>query len=296
MDVVDAEATYAQARAMLEDRTIQDVSIVPMMLEICAHAGHEPAKILLLDVYEGKRKGLDAEPEKAFALACSMAEATLPLGASREQQEARLEAMYRRALYHERGFGSAPSPADAYLWMRRAAVEGLSKAQVELSRYLMNGVGHAPAPQEALLILRSVSTQAPHTPNLFFYLGHMCLNGMGLRRPNTLMARRYFELGMQVDDARAINNLASMYELGIGVSKDVGMALRLYKRAAALGCKDASANMQRLAYKTDHALGDSALWQQRVGRAALRVVQALPLSPALQRLLSSPFMRLSSES
>ena len=294
--VWDAEGMYAQARTMLEDRTIQNVSAVPAMLEGCDRAGLVQARLLLLDVYEGTRKGIQANPEKAYELACRMADAPLPPEASELEREARLEAMYRRALYRERGFGCTASLEEAYRWMLDAAAEGLPKAQVELARYLLRGKGHEPMPQEALLLLRDVAYKAPATPNLFFYLGHMFLNGLGMSAPDPEMARSFFELGARMKDAQATNNLASMYELGIGVSKNPGKALRLYKQAAALGCKDASSNMQRLAYKTDSEQRQFASWQQRVGRATLRVVQALPVSPLLRQWLEIPFRHMAAES
>ena len=291
----DAAGLYAQARMMLEDKNIKNVSTVPDMLEACAKADYEPANMLLLDVYEGARKGLEAQPEKAYKLAAGLAERELPPGAGDEARNARAEAMYKLALYHERGFGCKTSPKEAYRWMRRAAMEGLRVAQVELSRYLMNGVGHAPEPRMALMNLRKLVYQAPETPHLFFYLGYMCMNGVGMLHPNRLMARRFFELGAERQDARAINNLGSMYELGIGVKRDPVQALRLYRRAAELGCKDASSNMQRLAYKTDAMKRPRARWQQRVGSAVLRVVRAMPLEPALRQWIESPFRRLVTE-
>lgn len=294
--VWDAAGMYAQARTMLEDRTIQNVSAVPAMLEGCDRAGHIPARLLLLDVYEGQRKGIAANPAKAYALACRMAETPLPPNADESAREARLEGMYRRALYRERGFGCQASPEQAYHWMSRAAAEGLSKAQVELARYLMSGKGHTKDDAAALGILHHVAHTAPTTPNLFFYLGHMFINGKGMSRPDPEMARAFFEFGAKLRDARAMNNLAYMYEQGIGVSSNAAKALRLYKQAAALGCKDASANMQRLAYKTDSEQRESATWQQRVGRATLRVVQALPVSPILQQWLEQPFRHMAADS
>ena len=292
----DAAGMYAQARTMLEDRTIKNVSAVPAMLEVCDRAGHIPARLLLLDVYEGTRKGIEASPEKAYELAARMADTPLPAESAPSEKDARLEGMYRLALYHERGFGCPVSLEAAYMWMARAAMEGLPKAQVELARYLMKGKGHAPAPQEALAILRRVAYKHPTTPNLFFYLGYMFIRGIGMPRPDPEMARTFFEFGAQVKDARATNNLAYLYEQGIGVPKDTAKALRLYKQAAALGCKDASANMQRLAYKKDSEQRHSTPWPQRVAHASLRVVQALPLSPFLRQWLELPFRHMAEDS
>lgn len=293
---MDAEGMYAQARMMLEDKEINNVAAVPSMLEACAEAGYEPANMLLLDVYEGDRKGLDAQPEKAYQLARRLSEQKFPPGVGDDARRARAEAMYRRALYHEHGFGCKVSPKDAYKWMRRAAMEGLRPAQVELSRYLMNGVGHAPEPRMALMNLRKLANQAPETPHLYFYLGYVCMNGIGMSRPNLLMAKRFFELGAARQDPRAINNLGTMYELGIGVKRDSAHALRLYRQAAELGSKDASTNMQRLAYKTDATQRPATTWRQRVGSAALRVVRAMPLQEALREWIETPFRRLYTES
>ena len=302
----DAVGLYAQVRMMLEDKAITDVSAVPEMLEKCVEAGFEPgnemlmavyeeASKLLLDVYEGDHKGLAAQPEKAFKLSKRLSEQKLQPDMEEATKHARAEAMYRLALYHEKGFGCKASPKEAYKWMRRAAMAELRTAQVELSRYLMNGVGHAPEPRMALMNLRKLALQAPDTPNLFFYLGYMCMNGIGMNRPNLLMAKRCFEYGTERRDSRAINNLGSMYELGIGVKRDVAHALRLYRQAAELGCKDASTNMQRLAYKTDASQRPSASWRQRVGSAALRVVHAMPLDDALRGWIEAPIRRLYTE-
>lgn len=290
--VWDANGMYAYARTILEDHTIQDVSAVPELLRGCDRAGHIPARLLLLDVYEGRRKGIEADPAKAYELACRMAEAPLAPNAPQLEQDARLEAMYRRALYLERGFGCTADLKQAYKRMAAAATAGLPKAQVELARFLFKGKGVAPAPQAALYILRHVAYRHPETPNLFFYLGHMFLNGLGLPKPEPEMARQFFEFGAHVKDAQAINYLASMYELGMGVSRNSGKALRLYKQAAALGSKDASANVQRLAYKTDSAQRPSASWRQRIGRASLRMVEALPIAAVVRRWVEPPFRRL----
>lgn len=292
-EVWDADGMYAQARTMLEDKTIQNVSAVPTMLEGCDRAGHVAARLLLLDVYEGQRKGIDADPAKAFALACRMAETTPE---SPDTREARLEGMYRRALYHERGFGCPVEPDRAYHWMAQAAMQGLSKAQVELARLLMSGKGCQRDAREALAILHYVAHREPRTPNLFFYLGYMFMKGAGMPHPDPVMARNFFELGAKLQDARATNNLAYMYEQGIGVSRNVSKALRLYRQAAALGCKDASANMQRLAYKTESEQREVVTWSQRVGRASLRVVQALPVFSLLRQWLEAPFRRMAVES
>lgn len=284
----DVAALYKSARTALEDERCVDVSGVPEMLEQCAAAGYEPAKLLLLDVYEGRRKGLEPQPRRAYELAVELAAAQPRADAPEEAKRRRAQMLYRLALYLERGYGCTPQPQAAYEKMQAAAQLGLRVAQAEFARYLMNGVGHEPVPRAALHNLRILASQAPQTPHIYFYLGHIYLNGLGLRRPNAAAAKFCFELGAAHNDPLAINNLAAMYELGVGVKRDPACALRLYRRAADLGCREASVNMQRLAYRTDAGRRLNAPWGLRVRRAALRVVRVLPLDAAVRQWFESP--------
>ncbi len=289
-----SEGMYAQARAMLEDKSIQNVSAVPLLLERCVEAGFTPAEFLLLDVYEGQFKGLEPQPRKAATLAYRLASAPETEGDEDSEEDAsmRAEAMFRYAMYRERGFGCEASATDAYRWMRQAATMGMSRARVELARYLMQGKGHAPLPRTALAILLAELRVSPDTPNLYFYLGTMCAQGLGLKKPNWRMALRYFEQGAALGDARAMNNLGAFYERGIVVSQDSSQALRFYRKAAAMGDKNASANWQRLAYKSgikaDTPEGSS--FSQRVDRAMVRVIHILPFTEKTRRELSAPFL------
>lgn len=269
---------YVQARAILEDQSIDDVSGVPLMLESCCLAGYRQAGILLLNVYEGKFKGLQPAPEKALEAARKQASLPLEDQLMMEDRAAIIESMFRYAMYLEKGYGCQPAPPEAYKWMRRAAMAGLPKANVELARYLMLGIGRPKAEKLALQLLRHQAILTPQAPNVFFYLGHMCYTGMGMRRPNRTMALRFFERGAAYQDPRAINNLASMYERGMVVSRDTTKALTLYRMAADLGNKDASANLQRLAFKAG-AIEEkqSTPASERISRALSRIIRSLPL-------------------
>ena len=288
----DVEGMYTQAHTILEDKTIQNVSGVPAMLEACARTGHIPAQSLLLDVYEGRFKGLDANPEKAVFLAHKLASETPGEHETAEEQALRNEAAFRYALFCETGHGCTKDPAKAYKWMRKLAQSGMSKAQAEVARYLFTGIGHEKMPRLALYLLWECHIKAPDTPNLYFYLGHICSQGLGLRRPNQLMAYKFFKLGAEQNDARATNNLAAMYERGIYVPQDRNMAIRLYKRAAELGSKEASANMQRLAFKTnlETAITTNSA-KRRVSNAFLRLIDELPISKRFKTRLSAPMLQ-----
>lgn len=286
----DVDGMYAQAHTILEDKTIQSVSGVPAMLEACARTGHIPAQRLLLDVYEGRFKGLEQQPQKALYLAHKLASEQPADNETEEEQAMRDEAAFRYALFCEQGYGCSKDPEKAYKWMRKLAMGGMSKAQVEVARYLFSGVGHKKAPRLALHLLWECHIKAPDTPNLYFYLGHMCSQGLGLRRPNQLMAYNFFKLGASRHDARAANNLAAMYEKGIYVPADRAIAIRLYKRAAELGSKEASANMQRLAFKTNvEAAIVSNSPSRRICNAFLRLIDELPIAKRMKTRFSAPF-------
>lgn len=283
----DVAGLYNQALFLLDSRENNQIAGVPAMLETCSAAGYVPAQRLLLDIFEGRRKGLKEAPEKAARMAYKIA--TREPEDTDVARDMQLEAIFRYATYLERGYGVKTDPEKAYRWMAAAARKDYSPARVEIARYLMNGIGHKPLPRVALRLLREQAAVAPETPNLFFYLGHMCMHGIGMDKPNRRMAIRCFEKGAELGDARAINNLGSMYELGIGVNEDSAMALRLYRSAAKLGNKDASLNMQRLSYKEDTQDDNSTPVATRINRAALRVISALPFSDERKARLSIPF-------
>ncbi len=273
----DVERHYIQAKATLEDPNNSQVQSVPMLLESCMREGHAKAFSLLLDVYEGKFKGLSARPEKAYQTVKSIAEAPAPQSENGKRMQE--EACYRLALYQEQGIGCKKNNDIAYESMEKAADLGLLKARVEQSRYLMRGIGHRRDAKRAWKFLRIVAEQAPKTPNVFYYMGTICYEGIG-NRPDLQKARKLFSMGAKMGDANCLNNLATMYERGQGTHRSEELALLLYRKAATMGSKEASANMQRLAFK----VGQKAESKQerpaivRIRNATHRVILALPFS------------------
>jgi len=279
-----AESMFAQARMRLEDKNITDVSLVPTLLELSASSGYAPAQLLLLAVLEGRYIGIATEVEKARALAHFLAGA--PMGDAKPfywpevNASVRAFAMQRLAFYAERAWGQREDAKAAFNWMRLAADTGSWPAQVELTRYLMNGYGCKAQPAKALLILKSVEKSAPDTPNLYFYYGYMCERGLGLIHPFPKEARLFYEHGVERHDARACNNLAALYERGVGLNQDLPRALMLYRVASEWGNKNALVNMQRVAGRLGREMTDQsphASWNIRVTRALSRVLSLLPL-------------------
>lgn len=292
----DVEGMYIQARATLEDHDNQHVEGVPVLLEACAREGHTEAMRLLLDVYEGKFKGLPARPEQAYRTVRLIADNT-PGNASADLRLMQAEALYRLALYQERGFGCESNLNEAYKHMEQAAIRGLGKARVEQCRYLMQGKGHRVDTRRAWKLLRYQVELDPTTPNVFFYMGTMCYQGIG-NRPDYRKARKLFSLGAQVNDANCINNLAAMYERGLSVPRSEELALSLYRKAAILGNREASANMQRLAFKVGIIANRKIARRapEKIRNATARLIHALPLSPYIRSRLHARLLGADSDS
>lgn len=273
----DVEGLYIQARATLEDPDNTHVESVPMLLEACVREGHADAMLLLLDVYEGKFKGLPARPEQAFRTAKLIADASDIR--TEEGKIMQMEACYRLALYLEKGTGCTRNAYDAYESMEKAAKQGLLKASVEQSRYLMRGFGHRKDERRAWKLLRHVATIAPKTPNVFYYMGIICYEGLG-NRPDFRKAGKIFSIGARYGDANCLNNLAAMYERGLGTQRSEELALLLYRKAATMSSREASANMQRLAFK----VGQKSEKKEerpaitRIRNATGRIILSLPFS------------------
>ena len=279
----DVESMYVQARAMLEDRSIQNVDAVPMLLETCAREKHLDAALLLLDVYEGKFRGLEANPEKALTQAKAMAEGAGIDHLSEHSSDVRTEAMYRLALYLEKGFGKAADKQEAFKWMRQAASRGKPEAKVELARYLLSGTGTKANPEQAWKLLHEQAMKNPQTPHLFFYMGYMCAQGLGMPR-SPRKAFELFRMGARLNDGRCLNNLGAMFEKGYPTPRDSEKALRLYRKAALLGNREASANMQRLAFKEGARAQNISTTptRTRINNATMHIIQALPVSEYAQ--------------
>ena len=275
----DVEGMYAQAKATLEDRSIVNVEGVPVLLETCSREGHGPATRLLMDVYEGKFKDLAAKPEQAARVARLLAELTITEKTPKDVADVHVESMFRLATYLERGYGCEKNETEAYQWMKKASDSGWPQARVELARYLIFGKGCEVNAERAWKLLHKQAKANPATPNVFFHMGYICQKGVG-NRPDLKKAIMLYHMGAHMNDARCLNNLGGMYERGIAVPRNASVALKMYRKAAALGNKEASANMQRLAYKEGRKAGKKKKNPPlvRIHNAAKHIIAALPFT------------------
>ena len=101
---------------------------------------------------------------------------------------------------------------------------------------------------------------------------------------NSRKAFELFRMGAILNDAQCLNNLGAMFEKGYPTPRDPESAYRLYRKAANLGNKEASANMQRLAFKEGIRAShiSSTPIRKRIDNATLRLIHALPVPPRVR--------------
>lgn len=280
-DMARALTCYHMACLFLENEHHSDVSQVPALLKESWENGYAPAAVKLLDVYEGKHKGLKASPAEALALAESIAADEAGAARDHSRRLLQLEVLFRLAFYFEKGFAGEALPRRAFVYMKKAADRGLFKAQAELARYRMRGIGCSPAPQEAIRLLLELHRTAPDTPNLYYYLGYMCSQGLGLKHALPAKAVEFYKEGLRHRDPNAINNLGALYERGTRhTPRNTDLALKLYRLAASMGNREASANLQRLEFRTRLKGGThETSAAQRINNGLQRLIRALPLEP-----------------
>lgn len=279
----DARRMHAQAMALLQDTRNTDVARVPVLLET-ASAQYAPASYELLNVYEGLYKGLPEQPKCAAELAHCLAEGVV----NADAEALRPAAMFRWAGYLEKGYGCEPDMLQAVQWMKRAADAGHEPACVELARYLMYGKGVKQDALSAWKMLMGVAHRAPDTPKVYFYLGTICYRGMAFR-VDYYNAARLFHEGASRNDADCMNNLGVMFEYGVGLRRNPDGAAELYRKAARLGNREASANLQRFTFKESakNLQPRSTPAGERIANAAMRVIDALPIARQDRRWLKS---------
>ncbi len=160
------------------------------------------------------------------------------------------------------------NPKEASVWIRMAAMQGITAAQIRLGRMLLEGQGLSKNPAAAVTWFQSAADSGDDdainmlgrcyengwgvmvNPELAFQhylraaqlanawaqynLGHCYLDGNGTQRD---LYRAFFWYGQAVTQGhgRAMNLLARCYEEGWGVARDMSMAYHWYQKSAESG-------------------------------------------------------------
>jgi TPR repeat protein len=149
------------------------------------------------------------------------------------------EAQYRVALIYAFGAGGVPeNRGEAHKWFRRAAEQGLAKAQFQVAVQYDLGQGTARSPSEALKWYRLAADQ--NYADAHYYLGLSYATGDIVPKDETL-AFDWFRRAAEFSHPEAELRVARAYLFGHGVLKAEAEAIFWYRRAAGHGVAAAQA-------------------------------------------------------
>lgn len=197
----------------------------------------------LANYYETVAGNMKDPAERQQLLASAMTAATALV----KKEDVR--GLKRLARYYEQGIGVQPNKELHKDYVLKAAETKDPEALVEKARLLIKGEDMEPDPKAALDILTRLEQNQTHAvPGMYFLLGYLHEEGLGIPQ-DTALAYQFYMKGAEQDDAKSMNNLGSMYERGTGVAKDLAEAQKWYEQAAELGNEDARANVERVKEK-----------------------------------------------
>jgi len=140
---------------------------------------------------------------------------------------------YALAESYFRGKGVARDLTQASLWYRKAAYQGHADSQYKTFVCLNLGLGVIADKYEALNWLRKAADQ--QHPRAHHSLGIVHEFGEAGVPKDLSAAVKYYQKGLELEDADSVRALATCYHNGTGVAMDMVRALELYHKAAGLG-------------------------------------------------------------
>jgi TPR repeat protein len=206
-------------------------------------------------------------------------------------------AQYSVAAYYRRGLSVKQDYAQAIQWYRKAAAQGLAPAQFEIGTLYRSGEGVPRDYAQALLWFRKAADQGLAVAQLFVGLMYMAGEGVPADYVQAMIWFRKVvdENGPTggvdpVHDADKINPakaraqfaIATLYERGVGVPKDIAEAISRYKKANELGYPGAQAKLAELHEPTSGNAGSINLICQNAREKSLVFVDAALKSVKVQ--------------
>lgn len=177
----------------------------------------------------------------------NFAEAGSLLMSAAEQGDAGAEHMLMR-MFSEGKLYAANLEKETLKWTKKAAERGFMTAQYALAELYANKLGDT----KAALAWYNKAADQGH-PDAYFKIGALLESGAKGVRPDAAESAHYFQIAAseydvfaQKGDANSQNSLASMYEKGQGVKKNMVLAFKWYEKAALQGHAVAQLNMGRL--------------------------------------------------
>lgn len=225
------------------------------MLEYCATNGSVYARHLLVDLYEFGFNGIiDSDADKAYMYACEFGDT------------GDLAFQTRAADLCQSGQINDMKLSEAVRRYSLAAKGGEPEAMFKLGRLYSEGRGVSQDYEMALNLYTNAVELWPDYEEANEHLGLAYRNGLGTTK-NAQKAIRHFKLAADDDNVTATLNLAEMYEIGDGVSRDLEKALDYYVKLKGIIDEDEIS-------KADSGIGRclKGLEQQRLMRVVLLLV------------------------
>lgn len=150
---------------------------------------------------------------------------------------------FNYAMMLKNGQGGLADPAEAAVWLKRAADQNFTEAWYVLGL----AYEHGELFPRSLAVAHRCYVAAAELGHASaqMELGTQYLTGVGAPQNDERAAHWYLKAA-QGGDAVAQYILASLYERGAGLAQDLGMAVHWYRKAAAQGDAGALAKVQSL--------------------------------------------------
>ncbi|MDR1695417.1 MAG: sel1 repeat family protein [Endomicrobium sp.] len=148
-----------------------------------------------------------------------------------------------KAEMYYRGTGVKQDYAEAAVWYKKAAEQGLSDAQYALGGIYYNGLGAEENPKEAFKWYKKAADQGHSGAQ--YAIGTMYYDGLGVTRRYG-GAVNWYKKAAQQGHAGAQYALGGMYYDGRGIIQDYDKALHWYKKAAEQGSAEAQKKLDEI--------------------------------------------------
>jgi len=135
--------------------------------------------------------------------------------------------------------------SEAMEWLRKAADQGNTDAQVRIGVHYVRGLGVPKDYGEAMRWYRKAADQGNALAQ--YNIGELYENGLGVPKDYG-EAMQWYRKAADQGNAVAQNNIGQLYERGQGVTQDYGEAMRWYHKAADQGNAAAQSNIGTLYY------------------------------------------------
>ncbi|MER2625068.1 MAG: sel1 repeat family protein [Accumulibacter sp.] len=196
-----------------------------------AGQGVPGAQVSLGSLYE-RGVGVPQSDADAFAHYSKAAEQGHPLG------------VLSLASMYERGKGSPKDAGKAFELVKKVSDQGLPAGHYALSRAYAMGIGVEKNQSESASLLRKAADMGDRAAQTT--LGWQYIAGSSGTPKSPEEGISWLRKAAEQNHAPALYQLGSAYEVGIGVGKDIGMAMDYYTKAANSGLKDADVALTRL--------------------------------------------------